>query len=56
MSQREHHSEWAVEQKVQRMLREMQILQQRVEHAIATKDRLPGIGADQVADPKRNNH
>src|SRR5579872_1653310 len=38
------------------MFAEVQVLQERVEHAIAAQDGFPGIGAHQVADPKRNDY
>src|SRR5579862_6304325 len=56
VSERQHHGERTVEQKFQRMLGEMQILQQSVEHAVASQNRLPGISANQIADAQWNDH
>ena len=55
VGERQHHGKRAIEQKLQRMLREVHILQQRVQHAVAAQDRFPGIGAHQIADPQRND-
>ena len=44
--EREHHRKWTVEQEFQRMMREVNILQQRVQHAVGAEDRLPGVGAN----------
>ena len=56
MGEGQHDRERAVEQKIQRMLGQVDVLQKRIEHAVAAEDRLPCVGTDQVADPERNDH
>ncbi len=53
---RQHHGKRTVEKKIERMLGQVHILQQRVEHAIGTENRLPRIRPHQIANPQRNNH
>src|SRR6267154_4138150 len=52
----ENNGEWAIEKKVDRFAREVQILEQAVEHAIAAQDCFPGVTANEVADPQRHDH
>src|ERR1700681_1264603 len=55
MRQCKHDSEGTVEQEIQRMTGEMDKLQQRVEEAMATEDRLPRVGAHQITHPQSND-
>src|SRR5207248_597825 len=55
MSECEHHSKRAVQQKVERMVRDVRVLQQSVQYSIAAKYGLPRIGTYQIADPQRND-
>ena len=56
MRERQHHRKRTVEQKVERMPGQMHILQQRIQHAVRAKNRLPCIRPHQIADPQRNDH
>ena len=55
---REHQDdgERAVKKEADGGVGQMQILQKTVENAVATQNRLPGIAADQVADPERHDN
>ena len=55
MSEREYYGEWAVQQKVERMVRDARVLQQSVQYSIAAKNGLPRIGTYQIADPQGND-
>ena len=47
--------EGAVEEKADGLVREMQILEEAVEHAVAAENCFPGVAADQIADPQRHD-
>ena len=53
--QHEDDGEWAVEKEADRVVREVQILQKAVEHAVAAENRFPSVTANQIADPERND-
>ena len=54
--QGQHDRKWAVQQEIQGMLSQMNVLQQSIKNAIATQDRFPGIGTNQIAYPQGNDH
>lgn len=52
----EHDSEGAVEKEADRFVGDVQVLEKAVEHAVAAENRFPGVAADQIADPERDDH
>src|SRR6202034_69968 len=54
----EHHDdgEGAVQQKADRLVREVPILQEGVEHAVAAENCFPCVAAHQITHPERDDH
>ena len=52
----EDYRERAIEEKFDGMMRDVEILQEAVEHAIASKDCFPGVTAHEIASPERDDH
>src|SRR5712672_2878041 len=55
---REHedNGKGAIEKEADWFVRDAQILEKAVEHAIAAEDGFPGVTADEIADPQRHDH
>src|ERR1035438_3559796 len=55
---REHHDhrERTVKQETNRLMSEVQILQETVKHPVASQDGFPRIATDEVAHPERDDH
>jgi len=55
---REHEDdgERAVEQSGQRLVCDVEILQEAVQHTVCTKDGFPRVTADEIADPQWDDH
>ena len=54
--QREDDRERAVEQKLDGVMRDVKILQQAVQDAVAAEDGFPGVAANEIAGPQGNDH
>jgi len=54
---REHQNdrEWTVEEKFEWRVGDVKILQRAVENAVAAENGFPGVAADEVADPERDD-
>ena len=55
MGEHQDYCEGAVEKGGYRFTRDVEVLQEAVEDAIAAENRFPGISADQITDPERND-
>src|SRR6202035_3418335 len=54
--QRQHDGKWAVQEELNGPVRDVQVLQEGVQHAVAPEDGLPGVPAHQVARAQGNDH
>ena len=52
----EDYRERAIEEEFDGMMRDVEILQEAVEHAIASKDCFPSVTAHKITGPQRDNH
>ena len=52
---REHEDdgERAIQEEADGFVRDVQVLQKAVQHAVASENGFPGVTADEIADPKR---
>ena len=55
MREHEDDGEGAVEQEADRRVGDVEILQEAVEDAVAAEDCFPGVAANEIADPERDD-
>jgi hypothetical protein len=55
VSEHEDDGEGTIEEEADGLAGEMKILEKRVEDTVGTENGLPGIAANEIADPKRDN-
>ena len=51
----ENDGEGAIEEKANRLLSDVKVLEEAVEDAVRAQDGFPGVTADEIADPEGND-